>query len=265
MSRSCYSLMSSKGYCGTCPRKKTPKNSFWKPHNATFLAGRLGGWRRCLMESLVTCLVDLSKIMRLPRIVSFWFHFGNQEISALYLMRKGHPTHFPLNICKGGIFWIFPECFAVAVLYSYHIGGPFPLETFPPFLCRAKHEKQYVQTILPYQAQTYPPPRPASSKTLRKRNLKLFEKHIQHFKRRQIPRKKNGRNIPGLFGSTFLVSLAPAGHSQVQLPLPASYTIHTSRFIRLWVPWKPNVGLPAGASEWQPFKRTTRWAQVNQL
>ena len=33
---------------------------------------------------------------------------------------------------------------------------------------------------------------------------------------------------------------------QVQLPLPASYTVHTSRFIRLWVPGSVQRGKQFG-------------------
>ena len=135
-------------------------------------------------------------------------------------MRKGDPTNFPLNICKGGICLFSRNSLlrrsSIFIIFRWESPKfpkyPFPLETFPPVLCRATHEKQYVQTILPYQTQTYPP-RPASSKSLRKWQAQTHWKTHSTLYVSANSLKKHGRNIPGSFGSTFLYIFGPQRNS----------------------------------------------------
>lgn len=157
----------------------------WKPQNPPFYRDV---WGMTTLPCGKSCHLPCGFI---KNHVTSWDRFilGNQEISALYLMRKGDPTHFHwLNICKGGICLSSRNALlrqsSIVIIFLWESpkfpNYPFPLETFPPVLCRAKHEKQYVQTILPYQTQTYPPQTCIIQDSLRKCSLKLIEKHIQH-------------------------------------------------------------------------------------
>ena len=96
------------GYCGTYLRKKTPKNPLWKPSQTHLFTGTFRGMTTLPCGN--SCHLPCGFITKHAtwRIVSFWFNFGNQEISPLYLMRKGDPTLFTSKFAREGFFFNLP-------------------------------------------------------------------------------------------------------------------------------------------------------------